>query len=151
MGMAITSQPSIDVELPIARPPDAVWAALTDWEAATRWFRPGVERVEPPRDGTRNLTVVVFHLDGGAIEDCSIQDCEAPERLSLVRDARGVLVVHRYALRRLDDGNTAVRLRVEIAAEGLGRLWRRGIERRVVAADREQLDRFKAYAEGRTA
>ncbi|WP_181234434.1 SRPBCC family protein [Enhygromyxa salina] len=146
--MGSTQQFAIDVELPIARPPDFVWAALTDWEAAGAWFRSGIERVEPPPDGTRNLTMVSFHF-GSEVEERSIQNCKPPEHLDLVWAERSVMVVHSYTLRRLDDGNTAVRLRVTVGSDGLGVLWRRRIEKRVVAADREQLDRFKACVEAR--
>jgi hypothetical protein len=136
----------IDVDLPIARPPEVVWGALTDWASAPKWFGGGVERGEGPSDGMRNLTMVALHANGKAME-CSVQDYEEGVAFSLNSTARGVMVARRYTLQRAPDGNTIVGLQIRVLATGLGVLFRGGVSRQVAASDREQLDRLRAYVE----
>lgn len=137
----------LDIDLPIARPPAAVWKALTDWKSAPEWFGGGVDQGAGPKGGMRDLAMVTLHV-GGKAQDHSIQDYEVGRSFALVWAERGVMVLRRYALKRSPEGNTVVSLKVDVDTVGLGFLFRRGVARRVAESDREQLDRLRAHVEG---
>ena len=137
---------AFDVSVPIARLPQAVWSALTDWERGPQWIGGGVERVDPPAAGTENLAAISFYARGEE-RVCSVQNCDPPHTLQLVSTRGGILATYQYDLARSEDGNTTIRLRVRVGATGLWRLVRGRVVKAIQAADREQLDRLRAYAE----
>ena len=59
---------AIDTTTTIAAPPDAVWAALTDWSLASRWM-PGVTAMSGPVAPGAVVTFTVRGKDRTAVVD----------------------------------------------------------------------------------
>ena len=84
---------AIDTTTTIAAPPDAVWAALTDWSLAPRWM-PGVTAMSGPVSPGAVVTFTVRGKERTALVDT----LDAPRTLALLSRSGPVTALYTYTL-----------------------------------------------------
>ena len=103
---------AIDTTTTIAAPPDAVWAALTDWSLASRWM-PGVTAMSGPVSPGAVVTFTVRGKDRTAVVDA----LDAPRTLALLSRSGPVTALYTYTLTGTAAG-TDLRLLADVEVRG---------------------------------
>lgn len=110
---------TFSVEEEIQRPPEEVWAALTDWNNAHRWM-PGIEAMTADGE-TATGTELIFQARG-ARRTSTIVSCEPGRSIVLRSIQGGVVADYRYEIQDLGGGSSRVILVADCRFSGL--LWR---------------------------
>ncbi|WP_421735493.1 SRPBCC family protein [Cellulomonas sp.] len=132
---------AIDTTTSIAAPPDAVWAALTDWSLAPQWM-PGVSAMAGPVARGETVTFTVRGKERTAV----IDDLDAPRRLALLSRSGPVTAVYTYTLAPTSVG-TDLRLVADIVVRGPLTLLAGVIRRSIAKEDGVQPERLRAVVE----
>ena len=127
-------------ETTIDRPAEAVWARLTDWNAAREWM-PGVDAL-PPQGPSVAGTTLVFTA-GGKRRTAQISSLREGRSVTLRSTRCGVTADYRYDCAPAA-GGTRVSLEADLSFRGPVRLFGPMIRRAVRKADGGQLDTFAA-------
>ncbi|MET0789348.1 MAG: SRPBCC family protein [Cellulomonas sp.] len=129
---------AIDTTTTIAAPPDAVWAALTDWSLAPRWM-PGVTAMQGPLAAGSVVTFTVRGKDRTAV----VETLDPPRTLALLSRSGPVTAVYTYTL----TAGTDLRLVADVDVRGPLRLLAPVIRRSIAKEDGVQPDRLRAVVE----
>lgn len=131
-------------EVTIARPPEDVWTALTDWEQAHRWMK--VDSIAG--DGETTVGTVLTFRARGKDRLATIAAVE-PERSVMLRSVQGrVTADYTYEVEPIDADHARVLLVAECSTTGpvwklLSPLLRSAIRR----TDGKQLEALKEHVE----
>lgn len=135
---------AFSVDETIARPAEAVWQAMVDWEHAGRWMH-GIDRLEaqgPLAPGT----TLTFHTRGKT-RQAEIAVCEPGERLVLRSRQGAVEAEYAYALEPLDPERTRVSLTARCAVSGPLSLFAPMLRWLVARTDGDQIAALGAWLE----
>ncbi|KQY46499.1 SRPBCC family protein [Cellulomonas sp. Root137] len=132
---------AIDTTTSIAAPPDAVWAALTDWSLAPRWM-PGVSAMTGPVAPGSTVTFTVRGKERTALVD----GLDAPRRLALLSRSGPVTAVYTYTLTPTSAG-TDLGLVADVVVRGPLTLLAGVIRRSIAKEDGVQPERLRAVVE----
>ena len=132
---------AIDTTTTIAAPPDAVWAALTDWSLAPRWM-PGVTAMSGPVSPGAVVTFTVRGKDRTAVVDT----LDAPRTLALLSRSGPVTALYTYTLTAIAPG-TDLRLVADVDVRGPLSLIARVIRRSIAKEDGVQTERLRVAVE----
>ena len=132
---------AIDTTTTIAAPPDAVWAALTDWSLAPRWM-PGVTAMSGPLTAGATVTFTVRGKERTAVLD----EIDAPRRLAVVSRSGPVTAAYLYTL-AADPAGTRLRLVADVDVRGPLALLAGVVRRSIAKADGVQPERLRAVVE----
>ena len=132
---------AIDATTTIAAPPDAVWAALTDWSLAPRWM-PGVTAMSGPVSMGAVVTFTVRGKDRTAV----IEVLDAPRTLALLSRSGPVTALYTYTLTATAAG-TDLRLLADVEVRGPLSLIARVIRRSIATEDGAQPENLRAVVE----
>ncbi|WP_456787150.1 SRPBCC family protein [Cellulomonas sp. P5_C5] len=132
---------AIDTTTTIAAPPDAVWAALTDWSLASRWM-PGVTAMSGPVAQGAVVTFTVRGKERTAVVDT----LAAPRTLALLSRSGPVTAVYTYTLSGTADG-TRLRLLADVEVGGALKVLAPVIRRSIAKEDGVQPERLRAVVE----
>ena len=133
----------------ISRPPEHVWAVLTDWPGAVRWMN-GIESMSIEGD-TVEGALIRFHTRGKD-RDSVIARCDPGREIVLRSQQGGVTADYTYSLEPVGESSTRVSLVAECDFSGLryrllGPLIRFAIRR----TDGGQIAALKRVIEGEEA
>ena len=132
---------AIDTTTTVAAPPDAVWAALTDWSLAPRWM-PGVSAMTGRVAAGATVTFTVRGKERTAL----IDGLDAPRRLALLSRSGPVTAVYTYTLAPVAAG-TDLRLLADVDVRGPLTLLAGTIRRSIAKEDGVQPERLRAVVE----
>ena len=132
---------AIDTTTTIAAPPDAVWAALTDWSLASRWM-PGVTAMSGPVSPGAVVTFTVRGKDRTAVVDALV----APRTLALLSRSGPVTALYTYTLSGSGPG-TDLHLLADVTVRGPLALLAPAIRRAVAREDGVQPENLRAVVE----
>lgn len=132
---------SIDTTTTVAAPPDAVWAALTDWSLAPRWM-PGVTAMSGPVSPGAVVTFTVRGKERTAVVDT----LDAPRTLALLSRSGPVTAVYTYRLAAAA-GGTTLRLLADVEVRGPLKVLAPVIRRSIAKEDGVQPERLRAVVE----
>ena len=132
---------AIDTTTTIAAPPDAVWAALTDWSLAPRWM-PGVTAMGGPVSPGAVVTFTVRGKDRTAV----VEALDAPRTLALLSRSGPVTALYTYMLTAAPAG-TDLHLLADVVVRGPLTLLAGEIRRSVAKEDGVQPERLRAVVE----
>ncbi|MDQ0372824.1 SRPBCC family protein [Cellulomonas humilata] len=132
---------AIDTTTSIAAPPDAVWAALTDWSLASRWM-PGVTAMSGPVSPGAVVTFTVRGKDRTAVIDA----LDAPRTLALLSRSGPVTALYTYTLTGTAAG-TDLHLLADVEVRGPLSLIARVIRRSIAKEDGVQPENLRAVVE----
>ena len=132
---------AIDTTTTIAAPPDAVWAALTDWSLASRWM-PGVTAMSGPVSPGAVVTFTVRGKDRTAVVDT----LDAPRTLALLSRSGPVTALYTYTLTGTAV-STDLRLVADVVVRGPLTLLAPVIRRSIAKEDGVQPERLRAVVE----
>ncbi|NUU19215.1 hypothetical protein HP550_18355 [Cellulomonas humilata] len=132
---------AIDTTTSIAAPPDAVWAALTDWSLAPQWM-PGVSAMAGPLARGATVTFTVRGKERTALVD----DLDASHRLALLSRSGPVTAVYTYTLAPTAAG-TDLRLVADVVVRGPLQLLAGVVRRSIATEDGVQPERLRAVVE----
>lgn len=137
---------TINVSETIDRPPDEVWAVLTDWPGAVRWMN-GIESMSIDGDTVEGAHVRFFAR--GQDRESVITHCEPGRSVTLRSQQGGVTANYRYSIEAAGDQCCLVRLEADCQFSGLqylllGPLIRLAIRR----TDGGQIAALKRVIEG---
>ena len=127
-------------ETTIDRPTEAVWARLTDWDAAREWMS-GVDALHAQGPTTAGTTLVF--TAAGKERTAEISSLLEGRSITLRSSRCGVTADYRYDCAPAGDG-TRVSLEADVSFCGPVRLFGPVIRRAVRKADGGQLDTFAA-------
>lgn len=130
----------------IGRPPEQVWAFLTDWSRASEWM-PGVESLRVANDGPSRAGAQLVFTSRGAERGSTITLWEPPKRLTLRSKQGGVTADYVYTLEPEGSG-TRLTLQAECRMSGFWILLGPVIRRAMARSDRVQPARVRAALEG---
>ena len=132
---------AIDTTTTIAAPPDAVWAALTDWSLASRWM-PGVTAMSGP---VAQGAVVTFTVRGKD-RTARVETLDAPRTLALLSRSGPVAALYTYTLTGTAAG-TVLRLLADVEVRGPLTVLARVIRRSIAREDGVQPENLRAVVE----
>ena len=132
---------AIDTTTTIAAPPDAVWAALTDWSLASRWM-PGVTAMSGPVSPGAVVTFTVRGKDRTAVVDT----LDPPRTLALLSRSGPVTALYTYSLTATGAG-TDLRLLADVEVRGPLSLIAPVIRRSIAKEDGVQPENLRAVVE----
>lgn len=132
---------AIDSTTPVAAPPDAVWAALTDWSLASRWM-PGVTAMSGPVSQGAVVTFTVRGKERTAVVDT----LEPPRRIALLSRSGPVTALYTYTLTGTAAG-TDLHLLADVVVRGPLTLLAPVIRRSIAKEDGVQPERLRAVVE----
>jgi carbon monoxide dehydrogenase subunit G len=139
MRPAFTDEQAIDAV------PDAVWAALTDWNGAPHWM-PGVESMRA--DGPLAVGTVLTFVARGKEHTSTVASLEPRRAITLRSVQGGVTADYAYTVRPGDNpGGSAVSLEADVATRGVMTLLAPVIRGAIAREDGDQLTRLKAWVE----
>lgn len=132
---------AIDTTTTVAAPPDAVWAALTDWSLAPRWM-PGVTAMSGPVSPGAVVTFTVRGKERTAV----VETLDAPRTLALLSHSGPVTAVYTYRLAAAG-GGTTLRLLADVEVRGPLKVLAPVIRRSIAKEDGVQPERLRAVVE----
>lgn len=132
---------AIDTTTTIAAPPDAVWAALTDWSLASRWM-PGVTAMS----GLVSPGAVVTFTVRGKDRTAVVETLDAPRTLALLSRSGPVTAVYTYTLVAAPTG-TDLHLLADVVVRGPLVLLAPVIRRSIAKEDGVQPENLRAVVE----
>ncbi|GEL98466.1 SRPBCC family protein [Cellulomonas terrae] len=132
---------AIDTTTTIAAPPDAVWAALTDWSLAPRWM-PGVTAMSGPVSAGAVVTFTVRGKERTAV----VETLDAPRTLALLSRSGPVTAVYTYTLAAAA-GGTSLRLLADVEVRGPLKVLAPVVRRSIAKEDGVQPERLRAVIE----
>ncbi|WP_315094306.1 SRPBCC family protein [uncultured Cellulomonas sp.] len=132
---------AIDTTTTIAAPPEAVWAALTDWSLAPRWM-PGVTAMRGRLSAGAEVTFTVR----GKERTATTERLDAPRALALLSRSGPVSAVYTYTLTPVVAG-TELRLVADVGVRGPLALLAGVIRRSIAKEDGVQPERLRAVVE----
>lgn len=132
---------AIDTTTTVAAPPDAVWAALTDWSLAPRWM-PGVTAMSGPVSPGAVVTFTVRGKERTAV----VETLDAPRTLALLSRSGPVTAVYTYRLAAAA-GGTTLRLLADVEVRGPLKVLAPVIRRSIAKEDGVQPERLRAVVE----
>lgn len=137
---------TISVSETIDRPPDEVWAVLTDWPGAVRWMN-GIESMSIDGDTVEGARVHFFTR--GQDRESVIIHCEPGRSVTLRSQQGGVTADYRYSIEAAGESSSLVSLEADCQFSGLqylllGPLIRLAIRR----TDGGQIAALKRVVEG---
>ena len=132
---------AIDTTTTVAAPPDAVWAALTDWSLAPRWM-PGVTAMSGPVSPGAVATFTVRGKERTAV----VETLDAPRTLALLSRSGPVTAVYTYRLAAAA-GGTTLRLLADVEVRGPLKVLAPVIRRSIAKEDGVQPERLRAVVE----
>ncbi|KQR17495.1 SRPBCC family protein [Cellulomonas sp. Leaf334] len=132
---------AIDTTTTIAAPPDAVWAALTDWSLASRWM-PGVTAMSGPVSPGAVVTFTVRGKDRTAVVDT----LDPPRTLALLSRSGPVTALYTYTLTG-SAGGTSLHLLADVQVRGPLKVLAPVIRRSIAKEDGIQPERLRAVVE----
>ncbi len=100
----------------ISRPPEHVWAVLTDWPGAVRWMN-GIESMSIEGDTVEGARVRFFTR--GQDRDSVIARCDPGREIVLRSQQGGVTADYTYSLEPVGESSTRVSLVTECHFSGL--------------------------------
>jgi len=106
---------TISVSETIDRPPDEVWAVLTDWPGAVRWMN-GIESMSI--DGETAEGARVHFFTRGQDRESVITQCEPGRSLTLRSQQGGVTADYRYSIEPTGESSCLVSLEAECQFSG---------------------------------
>ena len=110
MGRTISVAETID------RPPDEVWAVLTDWPGAVRWMN-GIESMTIDGETVEGARVQFFTR--GQDRESVIARCDPGRSVTLRSQQGGVTADYTYSVEPAGDGRCRVSLEAECQFSGL--------------------------------
>ncbi len=137
---------TISVGETINRPPEEVWAVLTDWPGAVRWMN-GIESMSIDGETVEGARVQFFTR--GQDRESVIARCDPGRSVTLRSRQGGVTADYTYSVEPAGDGRSRVSLEAECQFSGLqylllGPLIRFAIRR----TDGGQIAALKRVVEG---
>ena len=100
----------------ISRPPEHVWAVLTDWPGAVRWMN-GIESMSIDGE-TVEGALIRFHTRGKD-RDSVIARCDPGREIVLRSQQGGVSADYTYSLEPVGESSTRISLEAECHFSGL--------------------------------
>ena len=137
---------TISVSETIDRPPDEVWAVLTDWPGAVRWMN-GIESMSIEGETVEGARVHFFTR--GQDRESVIVQCDSGRSVTLRSQQGGVTADYTYSIEPVGESSSQVSLEAECQFSGwqyllLGPLIRLAIRR----TDGGQIAALKRVIEG---
>ena len=136
---------TIAVSERIDRPPEDIWAVLTDWPNATRWMA-GID--EMSIEGETAVGARVHFKARGRERSSIIVDCDPPNRITLRSVQGSVTADYTYTIQQLGEIRCLVSLEAHCGfGLGLATLVSPLIRRAIRRADGGQITALKRVAE----
>lgn len=107
---------TISVGEMIDRPPEEVWAVLTDWPGAVRWMN-GIESMTIDGETVEGARVQFFTR--GQDRESVIARCDPGRSVTLRSQQGGVTADYTYSVEPAGDGRSRVSLEAECQFSGL--------------------------------
>jgi carbon monoxide dehydrogenase subunit G len=139
-------KPAFTDEQAIGAAPEAVWTALTEWEAAPQWM-PGVASMRA--DGPLAVGTVLRFVARGKERTSTVAALEPGRAITLRSVAGGVTADYAYSVRPAGRaGSSLVSLDAQVTTNGVMTLLAPVIRSAIAKEDGAQLTRLKAWVEG---